>query len=136
VSAELKERVDALRGRMDAAESRFGQLAKQAEEAQLVADTMAEVTGSVSEAEKRMSSVDESVRTLEGRTGQLDELQDRIRLLGQDLDQRQGALDRRPSTSPRLRRSGRRRPTPPSGWRKSPAPSALPWRTRRSARAY
>jgi chromosome segregation ATPase len=94
VSAEVKERVDALRGRMDAAESRFSQLAKQAEEAQLVADTMAEVTGSVSDAEKRMATVDESVRSLEGRTGQLDELQDRIRLLGQELDQRQGALDK------------------------------------------
>jgi DNA repair ATPase RecN len=55
---------------------------------------MAEVTGSVSEAEKRMSTVDESVRGLESRTGQLDELQDRIRLLGQELDQRQGALDK------------------------------------------
>ncbi len=94
VSAELKERAEALRGRMDAAESRFTQLAKQAEEAQLVADTMSEVTGSVSDAEKRMASVDESVRALEGRTGQLDELQDRIRLLGQELDQRQGALDK------------------------------------------
>ena len=56
VSAELKERTDGLRGRMEAAESRFAQLAKQAEEAQLVADTIAEVTGSVSEAEKRMST--------------------------------------------------------------------------------
>ena len=94
VSAELKERADALRGRMETAESRFTQLAKQAEEAQLVADTMAEVTGSVSEAEKRMSTVDDSVRGLESRTSQLDELQDRIRLLGQELDQRQGALDK------------------------------------------
>jgi chromosome segregation ATPase len=94
VSAELKERADSLRGRMETAESRFTQLAKQAEEAQLVADTMAEVTGSVSEAEKRMSTVDDSVRGLESRTSQLDELQDRIRLLGQELDQRQGALDK------------------------------------------
>jgi chromosome segregation ATPase len=94
MSAELKERGEALRGRMESAETRFGQLARQAEEAQLVSDTMAEVTGSVSEAEKRMSVVDESVRSLESRTQQLDELQDRIRLLGQELDQRQGALDK------------------------------------------
>jgi chromosome segregation ATPase len=93
-SAELKERAEALRGRMDSAEARFGQLAKQAEEAQLVSDTMSEVTGAVSEAEKRMSVVDDSVRSLESRTQQLDELQDRIRLLGQELDQRQGALDK------------------------------------------
>ncbi|HEY7480964.1 MAG TPA: hypothetical protein VH680_10670 [Gemmatimonadales bacterium] len=93
-SAELKERTEALRGRMESAETRFGQLAKQAEQAQLVSDTMTEVTESVSEAEKRMSTVDESVRSLESRTQQLDELQDRIRLLGQELDQRQGALDK------------------------------------------
>ena len=48
----------------------------------------------MSEAEKRMSTVDDSVRGLESRTSQLDELQDRIRLLGQELDQRQGALDK------------------------------------------
>ncbi len=94
VGAELKERTESLRGRMETAETRFGQLAKQADEAQLVADTMAEVTESVSDAEKRMSTVDESVRSLESRTQQLDELQDRIRLLGQELDQRQGALDK------------------------------------------
>jgi exonuclease SbcC len=93
-SAELKERTEALRGRMESAETRFGQLAKQAEQAQLVSDTMTEVTESVSEAEKRMSTVDESMRSLESRTQQLDELQDRIRLLGQELDQRQGALDK------------------------------------------
>jgi chromosome segregation ATPase len=94
LSAVLKERGESLRGRMESAETRFGQLARQAEEAQLVSDTMAEVTGSVSEAEKRMSAVDDSVRSLESRTQQLDELQDRIRLLGQELDQRQGALDK------------------------------------------
>jgi DNA repair ATPase RecN len=38
--------------------------------------------------------VDDSVRGLEGRTQQLDELQERIRLLGQELEQRQGALDK------------------------------------------
>ncbi len=92
--AELKERVEALRGRMESAEARFGQLAKQADEAQLVSETIVQVTDSVSDAEKRMSSVDDSVRVLEGRTQQLDELQDRIRLLGQELDQRQGALDK------------------------------------------
>jgi chromosome segregation ATPase len=94
LSAELKERGEALRGRMEAAETRFGQLSRQSEEAQLVSETRSDVTESVSGAEKRMSAVDESVRSLESRTQQLDELQDRIRLLGQELNQRQGALDK------------------------------------------
>ena len=37
---------------------------------------------------------DGSVRALEGRTTQLDDLAERIRLLGQELEQRQGALDK------------------------------------------
>ena len=38
--------------------------------------------------------MDGSVKALEERTSQLDELEDRIRLLGQELEQRQGALDK------------------------------------------
>ncbi|MBA3346764.1 MAG: hypothetical protein H0T44_15915 [Gemmatimonadales bacterium] len=94
LSGELKERTDGLRGRMDAAETRFGQLAEQAEEAQLVADAIAGVTTTVEAAEKRISSVDQSVRALENRTQQIDEVEERVRLLGQELDQRQGALDK------------------------------------------
>ncbi len=92
--AELKERAEGLRGRMDGAEQRFGQLAAHAEEAEQVAETMSTVAASVGAAERRLESVDESVRALEGRTNQLDELEERIRVLGQELEQRQGALDK------------------------------------------
>jgi DNA repair protein SbcC/Rad50 len=94
LNGDLKERTDALRGRMDAAESRFVQLAKQAEGAQRLSDSISVVTSSVEDAERRMELVDESVRSLEGRTNQIDQLEERIRLLGQELEQRQGALDK------------------------------------------
>ncbi|HZE75872.1 MAG TPA: hypothetical protein VE091_11225, partial [Gemmatimonadales bacterium] len=94
LSADLKARTDSLRTRMDGAEGRFTPLSRQAEEAQRVADVMGEVTGSVDRAEQRIGAIDDSVRVLEARTQQLDELEERIRLLGQEIEQRQGALDR------------------------------------------
>jgi chromosome segregation ATPase len=83
-----------LRGRMEAAEAKFGQLARHAEGAQQLSETMNVVTASVVEADRRMGSVDDSVRSLEGRTQQIDQVEERIRLLGQELEQRQGALDK------------------------------------------
>src|SRR5207244_3848566 len=59
-----------------------------------VSDTIAEVAATVGAAERRIDSVDGSVRALESRTTQLDELEERIRVLGQELEQRQGALDK------------------------------------------
>jgi exonuclease SbcC len=94
LSGELKDRTDGLRSRIEAAESRFGHLAKQAEGAQRLTDTISVVTASVEDAERRMGSVDESVRGLESRTQQIDQVEERIRLLGQELEQRQGALDK------------------------------------------
>jgi chromosome segregation ATPase len=94
MSAELKERAEGLRARMDGAEGRFGQLAARADEASRVSDTIAEVASSVTAAERRLDAVDGSVRSLETRTTQLDDLEERIRLLGQEIEQRQGALDK------------------------------------------
>jgi chromosome segregation ATPase len=93
-SGDLKERTEGLKSRMDAAEARFGQLARQAESAQRLSDAISVVTSSVEEAERRMGSVDDSVRALESRTQQIDQVEERIRLLGQELEQRQGALDK------------------------------------------
>ncbi|MGH2707224.1 MAG: hypothetical protein ACRDJK_02900, partial [Actinomycetota bacterium] len=94
LSAELRDRADGLRARVETAESRFGQLARQAEEAEQVSETIAGVVASVGDAERRIGAVDGSVRSLQNRTQQLDELEERVRLLGQELEQRQGALDK------------------------------------------
>jgi DNA repair exonuclease SbcCD ATPase subunit len=94
LGAELKERAEGLKARMEGAEGRFGQLAARADEASKVSDTIADVAASVTAAERRLDAVDGSVRALETRTTQLDELEERIRMLGQELEQRQGALDK------------------------------------------
>jgi chromosome segregation ATPase len=94
LSAELKERAEGLKARMEGAEGRFSQLAARADEASKVSDTIADVAASVTAAERRLDGVDGSVRALETRTTQLDDLEERIRLLGQELEQRQGALDK------------------------------------------
>jgi chromosome segregation ATPase len=41
-----------------------------------------------------MGLVDDSVRAMESRTQQINQVEEKIRLLGQELDQRQGALDK------------------------------------------
>ncbi|MGE5230351.1 MAG: hypothetical protein ACM3NS_01325, partial [Deltaproteobacteria bacterium] len=90
----LVERSETLQARMDNAENRFGRLARQADDAQKVADTMTAVTTAVGDAESRIGLVAETARALEARSGPLEEMEERIRLLGQELEQRQGALDR------------------------------------------
>ena len=94
MSAELQDRTEGLKGRMEAAETRFAQLGRQAEGAQRLSDTISVVTSSVGEAERRMGLVDDSVRAMESRTQQINQVEEKIRLLGQELDQRQGALDK------------------------------------------
>ncbi|MGH7498738.1 MAG: hypothetical protein ACREL3_07800 [Gemmatimonadales bacterium] len=91
---ELADRMKGLEGRVNGAESRFVQLAKKSDHAEKVAETMAEVVASVAEADRRIGVVGGSVQALESRTSQLDEIEGRIRQLGQDLEQRRGALDK------------------------------------------
>jgi DNA repair exonuclease SbcCD ATPase subunit len=59
-----------------------------------VSDTIAAVASSVGAAERRVEAVDGSVRALEQRNTQFDGLEDRIRCLGEEIEQRQGALDK------------------------------------------
>jgi exonuclease SbcC len=94
LSTELRDRTEGLKTRMESAEARFAQLARQAEGAQRLSDAISVVTSTVEEAERRMGLVDESVRAMEGRTQQINQVEEKIRLLGQELDQRQGALDK------------------------------------------
>jgi DNA repair ATPase RecN len=94
MSAELQDRTEGLKGRMESAETRFAQLGRQAEGAQRLSDMVSVVTSAVGEAERRMGLVDDSVRAMESRTQQINQVEEKIRLLGQELDQRQGALDK------------------------------------------
>jgi len=92
--ARLDERSTSIRSRMDAAEARFVDLARQAGEADRVATTIAEVTTAVEGAERRMETLGTSVDSLEERAQRLDAFGDRMRVLGQEIEQRQGALEK------------------------------------------
>jgi chromosome segregation ATPase len=93
-TAELRERTEGLKAKMDGAETRFVQLAKQADEAHRVSEVIGSVLAAVGHAEQRIGTVDDSVRALEARSQQLEELEERIRILGVEIEQRQGALDK------------------------------------------
>jgi chromosome segregation ATPase len=94
LTAQLGERSEGLRNRMDVAEGRFSELAAQAEDARRVSGQIGAVLTSVAEADRRTASVGEQVAALEGRAQQLDGIGDRVRLLAQAMEQRQGALDK------------------------------------------
>ena len=90
----LVERMKGLESRIDASDTRFVRLAKKSDQAEQVAEMIANVVESVAETDRRVGVVDTSVRALESRTSQLDEIEGRIRMLGQELEQRRGALDK------------------------------------------
>jgi len=79
---------------MDAAEGRFVDLGRQAEEAERVTMTIAGVTAAVDAADRRMERTGASIDSLEDRAQRLDALGERMRVLGQDIDQRQSALEK------------------------------------------
>jgi chromosome segregation ATPase len=79
---------------MDAADARFSDLARQAGEAQRVASTISAVTTAVDAAERRLGVVTGIMDTVEARGKGLETLGDRVRVFGQEIEQRQAALDR------------------------------------------
>jgi chromosome segregation protein len=92
--AQLDERGAGLRSRMDAAETRFVDLGRQSDEAERVTMSIAGVTAAVDAAERRMERTGASIDSLEDRAQRLDALGERMRVLGQDIDQRQSALEK------------------------------------------
>ncbi|HEY7878947.1 MAG TPA: hypothetical protein VIC55_12010, partial [Gemmatimonadaceae bacterium] len=91
--AQAQDRGDSLRARMDAAETRFTDLLRQAAEARRVAATIGGVTAAADAADRRMASVSGLVDVLGERAKAFDGLDDRMRLFSQDFEQRQTALD-------------------------------------------
>jgi chromosome segregation ATPase len=92
--SQLIERGETVRSRMDSAELRFGELSREAGNAQRIAATIAAVAATADVAERRLNTVSGTIDALETRAIALDGIDDRMRLLGRDLEQRQGALDK------------------------------------------
>lgn len=91
--AQAQDRGDSLRARMDAAETRFTDLLRQAAEARRVAGTITSVSAAVDAADRRMASVSGLVNVLGEHAKAFDGLDDRMRLFAQEFEQRQTALD-------------------------------------------
>jgi chromosome segregation ATPase len=93
LGADLDERGRQLQTRMDAAEQRFIALAAHAEEAERVSKTVASVSSSVREAARLAAATGKTVAASEARCGSVEGLAERTRALGEELDQRQHALE-------------------------------------------
>lgn len=93
VAGQLEERSAGLLGRMSAADERFQQVNAHAEEASRIERLVPSAVASVERAERRAADVDATVTSLESRTADLEGVAERTRALGQELDQRQAALD-------------------------------------------
>jgi chromosome segregation ATPase len=93
LSGTLDERGRELRTRMDAAEERFNHLAEQADEADRIASTIANVSASVIDAERRGTTIAQSVDAIAKRTEAVESLAEATRSLRDDIEQRKSALD-------------------------------------------
>jgi chromosome segregation ATPase len=93
LGADLDERGRQLRTRMDAAEQRFIALAAHADEAERVSQTVASVASSVREATRLATATGKTVAASEARCESVEGLAERTRALGEELDQRQHALE-------------------------------------------
>ena len=91
---QLSSRSETAAQSMDAAETRFTELSRQAGEAQRVATTIGTVAATVDGAERRIETITGTLDGLETRAKDLEGLGERVRIIGSDLEQRQAALER------------------------------------------
>ncbi|HKV50122.1 MAG TPA: hypothetical protein VJO52_02885 [Gemmatimonadaceae bacterium] len=91
--AQAQDRGNGLHARMEAAETRFSDLLRQAAEARRVAQTIGSVTASVDAADRRMTSVGAVADALGERAAAFAGLEDRLRVFNQEFEQRQSALE-------------------------------------------
>lgn len=91
--AQAQDRGNGLHARMEAAETRFSDLLRQAAEARRVAQTIGSVTASVEAADRRMTSVGAVADALGERAAAFAGLEDRLRVFNQEFEQRQSALE-------------------------------------------
>src|SRR3989441_91599 len=94
LGGQLEERGRGLLARMDGADERFQTLAAHADEAARIEKLVPTAVATVERAERRAADVDTVVASLEARAQNLEGLAERTRALGQELEVRQGALDK------------------------------------------
>jgi DNA repair exonuclease SbcCD ATPase subunit len=94
LGTQLEERSRGLLARLDGADERFQAVAAHADEAARIEKVVPAAVAAVERAERRAADVDAAVASLEARAQSLEGLSERTRALGQELELRQGALDK------------------------------------------
>jgi DNA repair protein SbcC/Rad50 len=94
LGTQLDERSRELLTRMAGADERFAALTARADEAARIGKLLPAAVATVERAERRVGEVDDKVTTLESRAHNLEGLAERTRALGQELEQKQTALDK------------------------------------------
>lgn len=94
LGTQLDERSRGLLSRMEGADERFMTLAAHADEAARIEKLVPAAVATVERSERRMADLETAVTTLEARAQNIEGLAERTRALGQELEQRQGALDK------------------------------------------
>ena len=93
LGASLEERSRQLQSRMETAEQQFGELGAQAEEAQRLSQTVADVTAQVTEAARRGDEIRKAVEVIGDRCETVEALAEKTRSLRDEIDQRQNSLE-------------------------------------------
>jgi chromosome segregation ATPase len=93
LGGKLDERGHELQTRMDAAEERFVSLGAHADEAERLGKAMAAVSSGVQQAERDTEEIGKQVAALTARCESVEALAERTRVLRQELEQRQHALE-------------------------------------------
>lgn len=94
LSDQLDDRTKTLRMRIDIAEGRFLSVTKQAEETDRIGKLVTTVAQTVGDAEGRIEDILRTVASIEGRSQNLERVAEQARVLGGELEQRHGALDK------------------------------------------
>src|SRR5258708_7166852 len=94
LGTKLEERSSGLLARMDNADEQFRAVTAHAEEAARIEKLVPATVATLERSERRVAEVDATVASLEARAHTLDGLAERTRALAQELDLRQGALDK------------------------------------------
>ena len=94
LSAQLEDRTKTLRSRLDVAEGRFLLVTRQADDAERIASLVCEASRTAADVDGRVAELGRSLAAFEGRAGDLHAVADRAGHLGNELAQRQAALDR------------------------------------------
>jgi len=91
---QLDDRTKTFRMRIEIAEGRFLSVTKQADETERIGKLVVGVAQTVADAEGRVGELARSIASIEGRSENLERVAEQARVLGGELEQRHGALDK------------------------------------------